>query len=99
MTQIGRYAQMMKVGLDKVEGKICVYFSRRGSVLAQTVQAIGDKIEVHYEIESSADPARVAGVLRNARNGCYARSVTRPELFQDTVYLNGKAFALEDYPP
>ena len=38
--------------------------------------------------------------MRNARNGCYARqSFGRPELFEDSINLNGEAFNLEDYPP
>ncbi len=100
MTQLERYAQMMNVSLGKVEARVAYHVSAEGSVLAQTVQARADRIEVHYDLESTDEPARVAGLMRNARNGCYVRqTVNRPELFHDTITLNGKPFDLDDYPP
>ena len=43
---------------------------------------------------------RVAGLIRNARNGCYVRqTIDRPGLFHDTINLNGQPFRLDDYPP
>ena len=91
---------MMKVDFDKVQARIALYVEAEGSVLAQTVQARAEKIEVHYDVESSSEPAMVAEVLRNARNGCYVRqSVARPGLFQDTITLNGTPFNLDDFPP
>jgi hypothetical protein len=68
-------------------------------VLAQTVKARGEKIAIHYDIESPDEPARVAGVIRNARNGCYVRqTIGRPEIFEDTIILNGRPFNVDDYP-
>ena len=100
MTQLERYAQMMKVNLGQVHARIGYSVSSQGSVLAQTVQAKADKIVIHYDLESPDAPERVAGLLRNARNGCYARqSIARPDLFEDTVNLNGQPFNLADYPP
>ena len=99
MTQIERYAQMMKVHLDSVKGRIGLHVGVEGSVLHQTVQARADLIEVHYEVESKEQPAKVAMVLRNAHNGCYVRqTIDRPGLFQDTLTLNGQPFNLNDYP-
>ncbi len=100
MTQIERYAQMMKVHVDSVKGSIGLHVGAEGSVLRQTVKARADRIDVHYDVESQEEPSKVAGVLRNARNGCYVRqSVARPDLFNDTMTLNGAPFNLEDYPP
>jgi hypothetical protein len=100
MTQLERYAQMMKIELGAVRAHIAYGFSAQGSVLAQTVRARGDKIEIHYDIECDADPARVAGLIRNARNGCYVRqTINNPELFLDTINLNGQPFNPADYPP
>ena len=100
MTQLERYAQMMKVPLGPVQARIGYSVSSQGSVLAQTVQAKADKIVIHYDLESSEAPERVAGLVRNARNGCYARqSIARPDLFEDTINLNGQPFDLADYPP
>ncbi len=100
MTQLERYAQMMKIDLKKAKAHIALHVAAEGSVLAQTVQARAEKIEIHYEIESADEPARVAGLIRNARNGCYVRqTIDRPGLFQDTIILNGSPLNLDDYPP
>ena len=100
MTQLERYAQMMKVQLENVRAHIALHVAAEGSVLAQTIQARADKIEIHYEIESTEEPAKVAGLMRNARNGCYVRqTIDRPGLFHDTINLNGQPFNMEDYPP
>ena len=90
---------MMKVELGQVKANIGFSVSSEGSVLRQTIQAKADKIVIHYDVESSDSPERVAGLMRNARNGCYARqSFGRPELFEDTINLNGEPFDLETYP-
>ena len=91
---------MMKVDLGQVKASIAYSLSSEGSVLAQTVQAKADKIVINYDVESTESPERVAGVMRNARNGCYARqSIGRPEIFEDTINLNGEPFDMDDYPP
>ena len=90
---------MMKVDLGQVKANIGFSVSSEGSVLRQTIQAKADKILIHYDVESADPPERVAGLLRNARNGCYARqSFGRPELFEDTINLNGEPFNMDDYP-
>jgi len=91
---------MMKVQLDGVKAKVVLHVGAEGSVLAQTVQARADGIDVHFEITSSEEPAKLAGLIRNARNGCYVRqTIDRPGLFNDTINVNGQPFNLEDYPP
>ena len=100
MTQLERYAQMMKVSVDRVQAHISLSVGAEGSVLAQTIQARADKIEISYEMESSEPPERIAGLVRNARNGCYVRqTIGRPELFHDTITLNGQPLDMNDYPP
>ena len=100
MTQLERYAQMMKVDLSKAEAHIELHVAAEGSVLAQTIQARADKIVIHFDIQSNDEPARVAGLIRNARNGCYVRqTINRPGLFVDTINLNGQPFNPDDYPP
>lgn len=91
---------MMKVSLGKVQAHIALHVGAEGSVLAQTIQARADKIAIHYDIESDEEPARIAGLIRNARNGCYVRqTIGNPELFDDTINLNGQPFDLSAYPP
>ena len=91
---------MMKVDLGPVKAKIGYSVTAEGSVLAQTIRATVDKIAIHYDLESAESLERVAGVMRNARNGCFARqSIGQPELFEDSINLNGEPFNIDDYPP
>ena len=91
---------MMKVSVSKVQAHIALSVGVEGSVLAQTIQARADKIEISYEIEADESPARISGLVRNARNGCYVRqTIGRPELFHDTIILNGQPLDLATYPP
>ncbi len=100
MTQLERYAQMMKVNLGKVDAHVTFHVGLDGSVLAQTVQGRMDKIEVHYNVESTDAPEKVAGLMRNARNGCFIRqTIGKPEIIHDTINLNGQPFKIDDYPP
>ena len=86
----------MKVQVDSVRAHVAVHFDIRGSVLAGTIQAGAPKVETTYDIESPDDPAKVAAMLRNARNGCWVRAaVSRPVPFEDRLNLNGKSFSLD----
>jgi hypothetical protein len=97
MTQIERYSQLMKVNISKVKAHVAVHLDISGSVLAGTIKAGAPKVVTSYEIESPDDPAKVASVLRNARNGCWVRAaVSNPVPFEDTLTLNGKVFDLND---
>ncbi len=91
---------MMKVSLGKVRAHVELSVGAEGSVLAQTIKARADKIVIRYDIESDEEPAKLAGLIRNARNGCYVRqTIGNPEIFDDTITLNGQPFDMEDYPP
>ena len=91
---------MMKVDLSQAKAHIALHVAAEGSVLAQTIQARADKIEIHFDIQSNDEPNRVAGLVRNARNGCYVRqTINRPGLFVDTINLNGQPSNPDDYPP
>ena len=46
MTQLQRYAEMMKVDLTKAQAHIALHVAVEGSVLAQTIQARADKIVI-----------------------------------------------------
>ena len=90
----------MKVNITKVRAHVAVHFDLRGSVLSQTIQAGCPRVVTHYDVESPDDQARVATVLRNARNGCWVRAaVTNPVPFEDSITLNGQDFPIEDFPP
>ena len=99
MTQLERYAHMMKIELGEITAHIGYNVAAEGSVLRQTVKARAEKIAIHYDMECAEEPARVAALIRNARNGCYVRqTINNPDLFADTLNLNGQPFNFEDYP-
>ena len=96
MTQIERYSQLMKVNITKVRAEAAVHFDITGSVLAETIHAGAPKVETKYEIESPDAPARVAAMLRNAKNGCWVRAaVANPTPFEETLILSGKSFSVK----
>ena len=90
----------MKVEITSARVHVKADFTREGSVLAQTIQAGSDGIETRLEVESPEDPARVAGVVRNAENGCYVmQSLANPTPVATSVALNGTELNLASYPP
>ncbi len=89
----------MKVPITKARVKILAKYRQEGSVLAQTIEAWCAGVETHLEVESPAPPEKVAGVIRNAENGCFAiQAVRRPSPVHTTVSLNGQALDLESSP-
>ena len=82
---------MMRVEITSALVHVSGRFSREGSVLAQTIQGRGEGFDVRLEVESPEEPARVAGVLRNAENGCFVmQSLAHPVPVQSTMTLNGQ---------
>ena len=82
---------MMKVPITKARVKVVGKFRQDGSVLAQTIQGSCVGIETFLDVESPAPAAEVAGVIRNAENGCFTiQAVRKPSPVQTTVSLNGK---------
>ena len=86
----------MKVEISSVKAHVAVHFGLQGSVLAGTIEASAPKVETSYEIESPDDKAKVAAMLRNARNGCWVRAaVANPTPFEDRSTLNGTLLYLD----
>ncbi len=95
MTQIARYAQFNKVEIKSVKGYIRLNLTMAGSVLAETIEAGASSIETKFEIESDEASEVIKSVLRNARNGCWARQMVAKRIhFDDTLTLNGESFDL-----
>jgi hypothetical protein len=91
---------MMKVAIDKARVYVTVNFKVEGSVLAQTVRASLDGVKTRLEVESQARPERVAGVVRNAENGCFVmQALLNPVPVASSVLLNGSGLDLKAYPP
>ncbi len=91
---------MMKVNITKASVHVTANFRAEGSVLGQTIQGCCDSIETRLEVESDEPPERLAGVIRNAENGCYVmQTIRNPVPLQTDVVVNGNAFDIEAYPP
>ena len=82
---------MMKVEITSAKVHVTCRFVREGSVLAQTIQTRSEGLDVRLEVESPEEPARVAGVLRNAEQGCFVmQAVAQPTPMSSTMLLNGE---------
>lgn len=81
---------MMKAQIDKAKVFVKARFKSEGSVLRETVQAVGLGFEMRCELESSEPPEKVAAVVRNAENGCYVmQTILRPTPVDRQFMLNG----------
>ena len=90
---------MMKTKIGKARVFVTAKFKSEGSVLAETVKAMGVGFETRLELESEEPPERVAAVVRNAENGCYVmQTILQPVPVERTFALNGSAFDPEGFP-
>jgi uncharacterized OsmC-like protein len=91
---------MMRVNINKARVHVTAHFYAEGSVLGQTIDGRCRGFETRLEVESDDDPERVAGVIRNAENGCYVmQTIRHPTPVQTEVLVNGTSFDLDAYPP
>ena len=68
-------------------------FKSEGSVLRETVKAVGLGFETRLEIESDEPAERIAAVVRNAENGCFVlQSILNPVPVERKFTLNGADF-------
>ena len=90
---------MMKVAIDKARVYVTARFKVEGSVLGQTVRASLDDVQTRLEVESKESPDRVAGVVRNAENGCFVmQALLNPVPVSSTIVLNDSGLDLNAYP-
>jgi organic hydroperoxide reductase OsmC/OhrA len=91
---------MMKVAIDKARVSVTAHFKAEGSALVQTVQASLDAVKTRLEVESKDPAEHVAGVIRNAENGCFVmQALLNPVPVSSSVTLNGRGLDLTAYPP
>jgi hypothetical protein len=90
---------MMKTHITKARVFVTARFKSEGSVLRETVQAVGLGFETRCELESAEPPDRVAAVLRNAEKGCYVmQTILQPTPVERQFTLNGNPFNPEEFP-
>jgi hypothetical protein len=81
---------MMKVKIDKARMHVTAHVRQEGSVLQQTIRGSWPGIETRLELDSSEPPERLAGVIRNAENGCFVlQALLNPVPVERTVIVNG----------
>jgi hypothetical protein len=89
---------MMEVHIDKAKIFVKARFKSEGSVLRETLQAVGLGFEVQCELKSSEPVEKVAAVVRNAENGCYVmQTILKPTPVEREFTLNGSAFDPDSY--
>ena len=87
---------MMKMTVTKASCKVRFRKFLGGSVLEGTVFNRWDGVDTHLSIESDAPPEKLAHLIRNAKNGCFAEGlITQPVPLNSTIEVNGRPFEIE----
>ena len=95
MTQVSRYGHMLKVTVTAMRMRVRARYRVTGSVLNDTVMGAMLGAETMLEIDSPADPALVARVVRNAERGCFVmQALLNPVPVTGQTVLNGRPLAL-----
>lgn len=87
---------MMKISVSKASAKVRFRKFLGGSVLKGTVYCRWDGVDTHLAIESDAPHDRLAHLIRNAKNGCFAEGlIVQSVPLNSTVEVNGKPFHID----
>ncbi len=87
---------MMKMTVTKASCKVRFRKFLGGSVLKGTVFNRWDGVDTHLAIESDAPADKLAHLIRNAKNGCFAEGlITQQVPLNSTIDVNGKRFDFE----
>jgi len=86
----------MKLTVTKASVKVRFRKLLGGSVLKGTVFCRWDGVDTHLAIASDAPPDRLAHLIRNAKNGCFAEGlIVQSVPLNSTIEVNGKPFTIE----
>ncbi|MBI4190535.1 MAG: hypothetical protein HY525_08350 [Betaproteobacteria bacterium] len=87
---------MMKISVTKASVRVRYRLFVGGSVLKGTVFCRLDGVDTHLSVESDAPPDKLAHLIRNAKNGCFAEAlIVQSAPLNSTVEVNGKPFPIE----
>ena len=87
---------MMKIELKSAKCRIEMDNYVRGSVLKGTVKAGVSEMRTFLSFETDAPQDRIALLVRNAKQGCYAEQmIVEPVPLKSFVEVNGKSLKLE----
>lgn len=89
---------MMHTRIDKAKVFVVARFKSEGSVLRETIEALGLGFETRCELQSREAPDKVAAVVRNAEAGCYVmQTILKPTPVVRSFTLNGATFDPDSY--
>ena len=87
---------MMKLTVTNATCKVRFRKFLGGSVLKGTVFNRWDGVDTHLTVESDAPPEKLAHLIKNAKNGCFAEGlITQSVPLNSTIEVNGKPFHLD----
>jgi hypothetical protein len=87
---------MMKMTVTGASCKVRFRKLLGGSVLKGTVFNRWDGVDTHLSLESDEPPEKLAHLIRNAKNGCFAEGlITQAVPLNSTIEVNGKVFELK----
>jgi hypothetical protein len=91
---------MMKVAVTQASCKVRFRKFLGGSVLKGTVFNRWESVDTHLAIRSDAPADKLALLIRNAKNGCFAEGlIVQSVPLNSTVEVNGEPFAMENIAP
>ena len=91
---------MMKMKVTKASCKVRFRKFLGGSVLKGTVYNRWDGVDTHLAIESDEPAEKIAHLVRNAKNGCFAEGlITQAVPLNSTVEVNGELIEPNPPPP
>ena len=86
---------MMKMKVTKASCKVRFRKFLGGSVIKGTVYNRWDGVDTHLSLESDEPADKLAHLIRNAKNGCFAEGlITQAVPLNSTVEVNGKPFEI-----
>jgi hypothetical protein len=87
---------MMKMTVTNASARVRFRKFLGGSVLKGTVYNRWDGVDTHLSLESDEPAEKVAHLIRNAKNGCFAEGlITQQVPLNSSVEVNGKPFELD----
>lgn len=96
LTQMVRYAHMMKIEIRSAQCFVDLHYSVAGSVLAGTVHTNWHEVKTRLQIDSDEAPDRIAALVRNAKGGCTAENLAAQAVpIHSEIILNGESLPFD----
>ncbi len=87
---------MMKVEIKSASCRVEMDYFLKGSVLKGTVDSGCTETRTFFRVESDAPADKIALLIRNAKQGCYAERMIQSAVpLKSEVELNGAPLSLE----